>query len=175
MNSLLGLLNLVPRWVMAALIATLALTNCYTGVKLSSERSAHDKLKTAVAEQKAEATQTLLRLTEERLTAQNSLNALIAKTEKNRDNLQRQNTADLAARLAGERLQFSAECGKSSGGPESAASGATSDSSATVIQLPTKINDDLRRLAADAESVTIDYRVLYEYVHNPKLVCELQP
>ncbi len=175
MKSLLGLLDLIPRWVFAALLAASALTNCATHLKLSAEREAHGKLKTAVAEQKAEATQTLLRLTEERLKAQNALTALITKTEKDREKLQRQNTADLDARLAGERLQFSARCGQSGGSPEGAASGAPSDSSATVIQLPRKINENLFRLTADAESLSIDYKVLYEYVHNPKLVCELQP
>jgi hypothetical protein len=128
---------------------------------------------------KSDARATLLEEVDKTRAAEQALNELTHQLETTREKLQAQNSADLRARRAGPRLQFAAKqgggCGASRGGTESTAAGAPSDSGAAVVQLPQQINDDLWQLVGEAQSLAIDYRTLYDYVHNPKLVCELRP
>ena len=137
----------------------------------ATDQIAADKLKAAAATSLAVET-AKVRENETRLSD------LIAKTENDRETKQIANRADLRARQSGPRLQFIAESGgrgASSGGTQSAPTGTTRDAGPTVVQLPEPINGDLLQLTADAQSLSIDYGVLYGYVHNPKLVCELMP
>lgn len=132
-----------------------------------------------IEKQNDEAAAKLAELTQEKLTALAALAALKSDLEKTRETLQSKNAADLRARTAGPRLQFttqtaSAGCGGGSGSATSPAPGPAADASTTVVQLPEPINGDLWQLAADAESLSIDYGVLYTFLHNPKLVCELR-
>ena len=131
----------------------------------------------AVNAQKAEAAATLAAETAKTLANATRLSDLIAKTETDRETLQIKNRADLRVRSAGPRMQFTAEARRGAGGgdTQSPASGAACNPNPAVIELPRQINDDLWQLAGDAQSLAIDYGVLYGYVHNPKLVCELQP
>ena len=113
-----------------------------------------------------------------RLEAQTALSNLISQTENDREIQQLKNRADLRARQSGPRLQFTAQaarCGASGDTAASAAAGSASDPSSTTVQLPEPLNGDLLQFAADAQSLAIDYGVLYTFVHNPKLVCELRP
>jgi len=132
-----------------------------------------------MGQQKSEAAAKLATLTQEKLTALAELANLKSELEKNREDLQSKNAADLRARRAGPGLRFitnpqAAGCGRSGGGAESPAPGAAPDAGPAVVQLPRQISDDLWQLAADAQSLAIDYGVLHAYVHNPKLVCELR-
>jgi hypothetical protein len=49
MKGILGLLDIVPSWLWAALLAAAVATNCATGVKLSAERLEHQTLKAETA------------------------------------------------------------------------------------------------------------------------------
>lgn len=126
---------------------------------------------------KADAAAELAAETKIKLDAQTALANLISTTEKDREKLQTQNASDLRARSFGPRLQFSTSTGCWGGGgvTQSPAPGTASDPGSTVVQLPAEIDGRLRDLAAAAQSLSIDYSVLYGYVHNPKLVCELAP
>ena len=127
---------------------------------------------------KAEAAQALATETAKTLANQTRLSDLIAKTETDRETQQIANRADLRRRSAGPRLQFTAEvprCGRGGGGTQGPASGASGDPGAAVVQLPAALSGDLWEFASDAESLAIDYGVLWRYVHNPALVCELRP
>jgi len=126
---------------------------------------------------KIEAAQVLATETAKTLANQTRLSDLIAKTETDRETLQIKNRADLRSRSAGPRLQFAAEAvgrGDGGGGAQSPAPGASSDPTGAVVQLPAALSGDLWDFASDAESLAIDYGVLWRYVHNPKLVCELR-
>lgn len=97
--------------------------------------------------------------------------------EVDREKSQAKNIADLRARTAGPRLQFTTEgggCRPSSPGPATATATAASDQSPTVVQLPEPLNGNLLQFAADAQSLAIDYGVLYAYVNDPKMACTLQ-
>jgi hypothetical protein len=158
-----------------ALLAALFFAEQYIEGRGYSRARAEDTASTEAL--KAQAAATLAVETKAKLDAQTALSNLIATTERDRETLQTKNTADLRTHSAGPRLQFStkAGCGSSSGGAQSPAPGAAPDPEPTVVQLPAEIDGRLRELAADAQSVAIDYGVLFGYVHNPKLVCELQP
>ena len=130
----------------------------------------------ALAIQKDEAAQVLAAETAKTIKDQGDLANLISKLETDRETLQAKNRADLRVRSAGPRLQFAAEAGRGDGGggTPAAAPGAAYDAGPAIVELPRQIGDDLWQLAGDAESLAIDYGVLYGYVHNPKLVCELR-
>mgnify|MGYP000853448241 FL=1 len=160
-----------------ALLAALFFGEQYIEGLGYDRRAAEDNA--AMETQKGEAAAKLATLTQEKLTALAELANLKSELEKNREDLQSKNAADLRARRAGPSLRFvtnpqAAGCGRSGGGTESPAPGSAPDAGATVVQLPRQISDDLWQLAADAESLKIDYGVLYGYVHNPRLVCELR-
>ena len=128
--------------------------------------------------QKLEATQLLAQETEKLAKAQSDLSKLITTMEKNRETLQAKNRIDLRSNTAGPRLQYNVQtigCGPGSGSTQSAALGAASDPGTTVLQLPEPLNSNLWQFAADAQSLAIDYRVLWDYVHEPRLICSLQP
>lgn len=161
-----------------ALLAALFYGEQYIEGRGYDRRAAEDSA--AMEKQKVEAKDKLATLTQEKLTALAELANLKSELEKNREDLQSKNAADLRARRAGPGLRFvtkpqAAGCGRSGGGTESPAPGAAPDAGTTVVQLPRQISDDLWQLAADAESLKIDYGVLHAYVHNPRLVCELRP
>jgi hypothetical protein len=126
---------------------------------------------------KAQAANVLAIETEKTRESETRLSALISKMESDRETLQNANRADLRARQSGPRLQFTAQAGRGAGGggTQGAETRATCDAGPAVVQLPAEIDGRLRDLAADAQSLAIDYGVLHEYVHNPKLVCELVP
>jgi hypothetical protein len=102
---------------------------------------------------------------------------LKTKLEKQRETLQAQNTADLRRRIDGPRLQFAAEAPRCGGGGATAQGAQTSaagDASTTIVQLPEPLNRALLEYAADAQSLAIDYSILYTFVNNPALSCELR-
>ena len=161
-----------------ALLAALFFGEQYIEGRGYDRRAAEDAA--VMGQQKSEAAAKLADLTQEKLTALAELANLKSELEKNREDLQSKNAADLRARRAGPGLRYvtnpqAAGCGRSGGGTESPAPGAAPDAGATVVQLPRQISDDLWQYAADAQSLAIDYEVLYSYVHNPRLVCELRP
>ena len=107
-----------------------------------------------------------------------ALTEQISQLEQARENLQSQNNADRRTRAAAPRLQFvtkTSGCGDGGRDAKAPAPGPTGDPGPAVVQLPEQINSDLLDLGADAQSLSIDYGVLYRYVNNPKLVCELRP
>lgn len=142
------------------------------------DRLATDRAQAVVDKQKGEAAALLAQLKQERLDAATALANLTNQLEQNREKLQAANAADLRRRLTGPGLRYiapqAAGCGRGGASPESPAPGAPSDPAATVVQLPDPISRDLWQYAGDSQSLAIDYAVLYEYTHNPKLVCELE-
>ncbi len=158
-----------------ALLAALFFAERYIEGLGYSRARAEDQA--AAATLKAQAATTLATETKAKLDAQAQLSNLIAEKEIDRENKQLANRADLRTRQSGPRLQFAAEagCGSGRGGAAGAAPGAPSDPGATVVQLPEPLNGNLLGFAADAQSLAIDYGVLYDFLHNPKLVCELRP
>jgi hypothetical protein len=124
--------------------------------------------------QKTEAAAILLTAQDEATNARGLLKANIEALGKQREQLQAENTASLRSYAATHRLQYTTKgsgssCNAAKGGAPSSAS----DTDTTTVQLPSKISDDLYQLAADAQSLSIDYSILYTYVNNPKLVCQL--
>lgn len=163
--------------ILVAIIAALVAGERYIEGIGYDRRAMEDDI--AMGAQKLEATGRLATLTQEKLDAVAALATLTQQLEKSREELQTKNAADLRARRAGPSLRFvtteTVGRGCSGGGAEGEAPGTASDTSPTVVQLPKQINDDLWQYAADAESLKIDYSVLYTHLHNPKLVCELLP
>lgn len=119
------------------------------------------------------------RLRTEKTEHAEALAALTKQMEKARDQSQTKNTTDIARRLDGAGLHYStaksADTGCRSGGTKDSAPGTANDAGTADVQLPRRINDGLFKLLGAAESLKIDYGVLYTYIHNPKLVCELVP
>lgn len=174
----------LPYRLLGALLAVLALGAAVLGYGhkqyLKGERVATARAQATVDKQKAEATALLAQLTQERSTAATALANLTNQLEQTREKRQTANTADVNRRLIGPGLRYNAPqstagCGRGSTSPEGPAPGATSDPATAVVQLPDALSRDLWQYAGDAQSLAIDYGVLYEYTHNPKLVCELQP
>lgn len=160
--------------VFAAILAALFFGEQYIEGRGYDRARAEDMV--ATNKLKAEAAATLASETKKTLDATTKLNQLIAQQEKDREAKQVANRADLRTRQSGPRLQFRAETGRGagSGGAQVPAPGTTTDAGSAVVQLPEPINGRLRELAADAQSLAIDYGVLYDFVHNPKLTCELR-
>lgn len=134
----------------------------------------------AAADQlKVEAAETLASETARVLAAEKRLADLTHQLEVAREKAQSANRAAVAARAAGERLRFVAEsppadrCGGGGGGTQVAPDPASSDPGPTVVELPEAVNRRLWELAGAAESLAIDYRVLYEWANNPEMVCTL--
>ncbi len=141
-------------------------------------QEATDRYELVLGRQKAEAAGKLAKLSTDLVLAQASLREFTHSLEKSRDDLQRKNDADLRARRAGPGLQFVAEiprCGGGGGSAQGAEVAAAGDTAATVVQLPDVLSGDLRQLAGNAQSLAIDYRTLFDYVNDPRLVCELRP
>ena len=162
--------------VVLALLAALLFGEQYIEGLGYDRRAAEDSA--AMETQKNESKTLLAQLTQERADNATALANLTNLLEKAREDLQFKNSADLAKRLPGPSLQYvttqAAGCGRGGGSTEGPAPGAAPDAGTTVVQLPKQISDDLWQLAADAQSLAIDYGVLHAYVHNPKLVCELR-
>lgn len=108
--------------------------------------------------------------------ARTELAATIASLGTQREKLQTENAANLSKYTSTYRLQYTPEPGRRLGGvgTQSGKAGTANDTSATSLQLPKQISDNLLKLAADADSLAIDYGILFTYVNNPKLVCELR-
>lgn len=103
----------------------------------------------------------------------------IRKLGEQRAKLQDDNRANLRKFAAGYRLQYATQEGDGGGwgGGVSTAAGKTGTAihaTPAFIQLPDTLNSNLLKYAADAESLAIDYKVLYAYVNNPKLVCGIR-
>lgn len=104
--------------------------------------------------------------------------ALKQELEAARETAQTANRAAVAARAAGQRLRFVAEapsdrCGGGGGGAQTAPDIAASDPGPAYVELPEPINRNLWGYAGDAESLAIDYGVLYRWANNPAMVCTL--
>jgi hypothetical protein len=172
----------LPYKLLGLLLTMLALVGTVLGYGHmqfnKGDRLATARAQAVVDKQKSEAAALRAQLTQERLDNATALANLKTQLESKRETLQTANTADLHRRLTGPGLRYvapqAAGCGRSGGSPESPAPGPASDQATAVVQLPRAISDDLWQLSADAESLKIDYGVLYEYMHNPKLVCELR-
>lgn len=142
------------------------------------EKRATDACDARIGAQKTEAATVLAKAVDDARMARVALAALITKIGKDRETQQAKNAADLRARRDGPRLQFTAEdtgCRQGGTDTQSGAAKPADDAAPAIIQLPKQINDDLFEFAADAQSLSIDYKIVYDYVNNPKLVCELAP
>lgn len=177
--NLLAWLN-PTRWlIMIAAVGALTLgyfawANHQQGI---GEARATERYNLAIAAQKQEAKTKLSELTQQKLEAEIALSKLIAQKEKNREISQAKNAADLRNHLIGPGLHFNAKItgrGGGGGSAENKADQPTRDAKTTNIELPKQISDDLWQFAADAQSLSIDYEVLYNHLHNPNLVCELR-
>lgn len=169
---------LIKLAIAAALIAALVAGEQYIEGIGYDRRAMEDAI--TMGAQKLEATGKLAKLTQEKLDAVAALATLTQQLEKSREDLQTKNAADLRTRRAGPGLRFvttetASGCRGSGGGTEGDAVGPAKDASPAVVQLPEPLNSNLWQYAADAESLKIDYSVLYTHLHNPKLVCELLP
>jgi hypothetical protein len=185
MMAIFKILDLVPGWVYAlALAATLAWCGVTT-VQLATARSERDGVRvtlaetnTRVQENKTRAAQVLAKVLQDNIDEAARLHKFIKQLETDRDTAQAKNAADVRAAVAGQRLQFTTTqaCGRGGSGDSAAvaARGPAPDASATarVVELPEAINANLLGLAGYAQSLAIDYRALYTYVHDPQLVCE---
>lgn len=172
---------MIPYRLIAAALIVLALGLALLGyghrqfnkgqqVQRTVDQAAADKLK-------AEAAATLARLTAQVRTREDLLQTIVNKAEVKREQSQAENSAALRTAVAGPRLQFVAEgCGRGSSSPgtATATSSAASDAASAVVQLPEPINRDLLQFAADAQSLAIDYGVLFAFVNDLKLVCEVR-
>lgn len=174
----------LPYKLLGLLLTVLALGAAVLGYGhkqyLKGERVATARGQADVDEQKSKATALLAQLTQERSIAATALANLTNQLEQTRETRQTANTADVRRHLTGPGLRYTvpqstAGCGRGGASPESPAPGPTGDPATTLIQLPDPISGDLWQYAGDAQSLAIDYAVLYEYTHNPRLVCELQP
>lgn len=195
MGAIAKLCNIVPSWVWALICAAAV---AYGGVEhvrgalaRSGEQSAlaqrdafSTELETTrrkVDENKSRAVHLLAAEIRKNLDAETRLKTLTDKMEAARAKSQ----ADLAAVVrvrSAERLSFDAPaaeaCGRGggSGGAQGGTGVAARDPTPTVtVALPGPIAARLWRAAGEAESLSIDYRVLFDWANNPKLVCELQP
>lgn len=126
--------------------------------------------------QKAQAVLLLKTATDQATEARLQLAASIEELGKQREKLQAENAASLLDYAATHRLRFRAAkgCGVSGDTAQSGAPSTADNTDSTYVQLPDKVNSDLFRLAGDAQSLAIDYSILYKYVNNPRLVCELK-
>lgn len=138
--------------------------------QMQVDQAAVDKLKSeALAELNAEK--------DKLAAATTKLNGLIATLEVKRNAQQTTVNSDLAARLAGPRLQFTPKdggCRRGGDSPQGPAPSPASDPATATIQLPEPLNGNLLRYAADAQSLKVDYGILYEFINDPNLVCTLQ-
>ena len=132
----------------------------------------------SIGKLQTEANATLAAETKKVLAAQASTSNLVSKLETEREKNQALNRADLQRRLQfPERLQFHTEtsaatqCGSSGGDAAAAAPGTASDPGTALIQLPGPVERGLREIAADANSLLIDYKTLYDFVHDPRVSC----
>lgn len=140
------------------------------------ESRATARYNAAIERQKAAAALLLADARATALQAQADLAALTLNLEKKREVDQLKNADGLRVRLAGQRLQFATQdagCGRGGDAAQVATAGAAGDAGTTVVQLPEPISRALFEFATDAESLAIDYRTLFEFAHNPALVCEL--
>lgn len=111
--------------------------------------------------------------------AKNKLAATIKSLETQRETFQAKNADDLRQYAANYRLRYRTQAGDGGGGgggvvTKVTATGTTIDASATFVQLPEALNGRLFGIVGDAQSLLIDYRILYAYVNNPKLICEIR-
>lgn len=135
------------------------------------DQAAADKLK-------ADAAFTLAAETARALAAEGRTLELKQELEVARETAQTANRAAVAAHAAGQRLRFIAEspadrCGGGGGGAQAAPDLPASDPGPAYVELPAETNRRLWELAGEAESLAIDYGVLYAWAHNPKMVCTL--
>lgn len=174
MNALLIKIAIACAAVLALLLTGTGLVKYLEGRGADRQWTADKAL---IDAQKVQASRELQALTAQAAKAQADLSDKITKLEVEREKLQRENSAALLAHSNGPSLHYTAQavgCGAGSGGATAAPGGAASDPGTAVYELPGQISRDLWRLAADAQSLAIDYRVLWDYVHDPKLVCSLQ-
>lgn len=169
----------VTHWLkIAGIAAILGLVAWFSHARYTSGyEDAAATYQSAIDKQKREASAKLAEEIEKTRLARLELQALISKMEKDREDAQAKNAADLRARRAGPRLQYAAETGSGGSGcaAKAGADGAAKDPGPALVQLPEPLNGNLLDFASDAQSLAIDYGTLYGYLHNPKLVCELRP
>ncbi len=191
-----GIAAIVPGWVWA-LICAAALA--FGGVEHVRGSLARSEEQSALAQRdafstelettrrkvdanKAQAVKVLAKIINENLDAETRLKTLTDKMEADRGKAQTDLAAVVQRRAATERLSFTAPAteaggrGRGGGSTEGQAGVATADPAATTtIVLPERVSGRLFARAGDAESLSIDYRLLFDWVNNPKLVCELLP
>jgi len=163
MSAVTSLLGLIPGWLYAALLAASVVTNGVTMMKLSVERVAHGALKTAVAEQKAQAAQLLaaeterVRLAEQAL--QNTLNTQNAKDTKNAITIETLRQRLVAAAAIGLRDPHAiGPSGQSTNGAATAPPGdSVGDTAQAAGLLSTKLVGLLQSLTLDADRINAAY------------------
>ena len=167
------------RWMLYAALAAALLLGYqhWENVQREVGRQEQKEVDQAATDKiKAEARAALAAETAKVQKANDLLKTLVTQTEVDRDKAQQSN-ADNARALADVRLRFRAPaggCGPSGGGSQGGTGTSPQDSKATYVELPEPISRNIRKLIEDADSLLIDYGVLYTYVSNPKLVCELR-
>jgi len=163
-------------------VLAIALAGFFGGWQVNGWRHQviEDQMTQAIQAQKIVAGNKLADLNRQFINQQTALDGLRSSVEQTREQLQSQNAADLRNRLGSGRLRVPVDsetagrwCG--GGSAPAGAPGAAGDAGAASVELPEQTSDDLRQLAADAQSLAIDYRVLYDWVHNPRLACQLSP
>ena len=106
--------------------------------------------------------------------AEDHTEALKRSLEVAREKAQSANRDAVAARAAGQRLRFASEtsgCRVGSDSAKAAPDSPASDAGTAYVELPEPVNRRLWELAGKAESLAIDYRVLYEWANTPGMVC----
>lgn len=169
--------------MIARLLLVIALLSALYAGEQYVESIGYDRRSAEVSEalekQREEVAALRGKLLTERAANADALAKLIKQMESERGKNQNAVADDVARRRSGPSLRYvtkdPGQCGRSSASPETGTPGAAADTSPAIVQLPRQINDDLLGLLGEAESLKVDYSVLYRYVHNPKLVCELQP
>jgi predicted transcriptional regulator len=171
----------IPLWVKALAVAAVvaaAVTACNKRDEGLLERGRSEQRVIDQAAQdrlKADAQTALDAETARVRKAEEALATLTHQMEVEREKSQ---AAVRAAARVTPRLQYAAPaasgCRPSSDSAKTAPSEAASDPAPAVIQLPDPIAADIWGYAADAESLAVDYAVLYRWANNPKLSCVLE-
>ena len=169
MNPLV-LLNLVPRWVLAALLAASIAHGCVVSGQRDSSRLAHGLLKTAVAEQKAEASAELAAAgarvleTERKLSSARAQQELKSAKDQNTVAALRGQLRDMSRAGGGPGLRdpHSEAGGGSSGGGAGGAAAATASDSAVdgaktggVLSAP--LEELFLRITREADEINLAY------------------
>jgi hypothetical protein len=169
MTAILGLLNIVPSWLWALMLAGSLATGCVEQHKLSTTRLELQTLKTAVEHQKAEAAQKLAELTAE--AAAKDKRAHESWISGELQNVENQKTvADLGDKLRAVRLRDPAGRGPGCGSPQAdgapvPAPGAGNAPEASGL-LSDAASDFLRTAARESDQINAAYIACRQHIQT---------